>query len=102
MVRLFLFGIGLFVAMAGGVQGRTTSQVESSRAVTSEDGKRTVVVDRLTPVVDGEAERFSGRMLVRVSATDGSAPRQRYIEASQVRVIQPPVWLDNSRVCAFV
>jgi hypothetical protein len=53
-------------------------------------------------MVDGQAERFSGRMLLRVASTDGSPARQRYIEASQVRVIQPPVWLDESRLCAFV
>ncbi len=89
--------------MAGSVAfAQTDSKVESSRAAVSPDGKRTVVIDRFTPVVDGEAERFSGRMLVRVTSNDGSPAKQRYIEASQVRVIQPPVWIDGSRVCAFV
>jgi hypothetical protein len=41
-------------------------------------------------------------MLLRVAGTDGAPARQRYIEASQVRVSQPPVWLDGSRLCAFV
>ncbi len=81
---------------------QTDTKVESGRAVTSADGKKTVVVDRFTPMVDGEPERFSGRMLVRVTSSDGSAARQRYIEASQVRVIQPPVWIDGNRTCAFV
>ena len=81
---------------------QSDTKVESSRAVTSPDQTRTVVVDRFTPVVDGQPERFSGRMLVRVKSADGSQTRQRYIEASQVRVIQPPVWVDDSRVCAFV
>lgn len=81
---------------------QTDTKVESSRAVPSEDGTKTVVVDRFTPMVNGEPERFSGRMLVRVTSEDGSPARQRYIEASQVRMIQPPVWIDGNRVCAFV
>lgn len=81
---------------------QSDTKVESSRAVKSPDGTKSVMVDRFTPVVDGEPERFSGRMLVRVTATDGSPVRQRYIEASQVRVIQPPVWIDDSKICAFV
>ncbi len=104
MVRWFGIGVlAVTLSMAvGSSTARTDSQVESSKAVASDDGKRTVVVDRLTPIVDGEAERFSGRMLIRVSSADGAAPKQRYVEASQVRVIQPPVWIDGSRVCAFV
>lgn len=91
------------ILLAGSaVWAQTDTKVESSRAVSSPDGKKTAVVDRFTPVVDGEAERFSGRMLVRVTSNDGGPARQRYIEASQVRVIQPPVWIDDSRVCAFV
>lgn len=91
------------ILLAGpSVWAQSDTTVESSRAVASPDGSKTAVVDRFTPVVDGEEERFSGRMLIRVSSADGSGARQRYIEASQVRVIQPPVWIDNSRVCAFV
>lgn len=81
---------------------QTDTKVESGRAVASADGQKTVVIDRFTPMVNGEPERFSGRMLVRVTSADGSPTRQRYIEASQVRVIQPPVWIDGNRVCAFV
>lgn len=81
---------------------QTESSVESTRAVASPDGKRTVVVDRFSPVVDGQAERFSGRMMLRVTSNDGLPARQRYIEASQARVIQPPVWLEDSGLCAFV
>ncbi len=91
------------VLLAGStLWAQTDNKVESSRAVESADGQKTVVVDRFTPMVNGEPERFSGRMLVRVTSKDGSPTRQRYIEASQVRVIQPPVWVDENRVCAFV
>lgn len=81
---------------------KSDTAVESTRAVESPDGKKTVVVDQFTPTVDGQVDRFSGRMLLRVTSKDGTPARQRYIEASQVRVIQPPVWLDGSRLCAFV
>ena len=100
-LKLHALAAGVILAVAP-VSAQTDTRVESSRPVVSNDGKRTVVIDRLTPVVDGEAERFSGRMLIRVTSTDGSPARQRYLEASQVRVVQPPVWLDGSRVCAFV
>lgn len=97
------FSGAFVVAIAlGSAVAQTDTRVESSRPVTSADGSKTVVVDRLTPIVDGEPERFSGRMLIRVTSGDGQPARQRYIEASQVRVVQPPVWLDGSRVCAFV
>lgn len=98
-------GKWLTVAMimtAGVGSGKSDTAVESTRAVESPDGKKTVVVDRFTPAVDGQVDRFSGRMLLRVTSKDGAPARQRYIEASQVRVIQPPVWLDGSRLCAFV
>lgn len=102
MVRLVVCSWIAGLALAGSIAaGRTDTTVESSRPVSSDDGKKTVVVDRLTPVVDGVPEKNSGRMLLRVTSSD-SSPKQRYIEASQVRVIQPPVWLDGSRVCAFV
>lgn len=94
--------IGLLITAASPLPGQTESSVESTRSVQSPDGSKTVTVDRFTPVVDGQAERFSGRMLLRVTSNDGSAARQRYVEATQVRVMQPPVWIDGSRLCAFV
>lgn len=104
MKYLVVTGLISLIALNGaGVRAQTDSRVESTRAVASPDGKRTAVVDRLVPVIDGEAERFSGKMLFRVTAADGTPPRQRYLEASQARVIQPPVWIgDDARVCAFV
>lgn len=97
----WIMAAGIFVAAAVTMAASDTN-VESTRPVESSDGLKTAVVDRFISVVDGEAERFSGRMLLRVQSKDGTAARQRYIEASQVRVIQPPVWLDGSRLCAFV
>lgn len=103
MIHVGVKSAALAMTLACGVAfAQTDTRVESSRAVKSPSGTKTVVVDRLTPVVDGEAERFSGRMLIRVTNADGTQARQRYLEASQVRVIQPPVWLDDSRTCAFV
>jgi len=102
MMRQLVFSVMAGLLLAGtSVSARTDTQVESSRAVASPDGSRSVVVDRLTPVVDGEAERYSGQMLIRVVFNDGSPAKQRYIEASQVRVVQPPVWLGDSKICAF-
>lgn len=72
-------------------------KVESSKPVASPDGRRSVVVDRLFPVVDGEAENFSGRMVVRVSdSASTTPPRQRFLEASQVRLLQPAQWMDDT------
>jgi hypothetical protein len=88
-------------AGAGAGFARSDMKVESTREIPSPAGDRSVVVDRLSPVENGAPERFSGRMIIRVKSA-GKPPRQRYVEASQVRVIQPPVWLDGDRLCAYV
>lgn len=75
-------------------------RVGSTRAATSPDKSRQVMVDHLMPVVDGELDRFSGKMLVRVLDADGTTTLRRQVETSQVSVIQTPRWLSG-RVAAF-
>ena len=99
---VYLLALLLFAAPKLCAAGQDV-QIESSQAVKSPDGLYTVIVDRLMPVVDGSPERYSGRMVVRISAGDTSAPvRQRFIEATQVRFLDQPIWLENSKWCAFV
>lgn len=76
-------------------------QLDATRAVASPDGKLRASVERLSTVRDAEPEAFSGRMIIRVTdATTKAIVKQRYVEASQVRLLEPPVWL-NSGLCAF-
>jgi hypothetical protein len=70
-------------------------RVESSKPVKSADGSRSIVVDHLIPVLDGEPERFSGKLLVRATDNAGTTTRQRYMETSQIRLIGPGKWLDE-------
>ena len=95
--------VPLIVAMLAGllpVCGHAEVRVGSTRAATSPDKGRQVVVDHLMPVVDGELDRFSGKMLVRVLDADGTTTLRRQVETSQVSVIQTPRWLNGS-VAAF-
>lgn len=85
----------LAIACAGLGFAASDVKVESSRAVSSPDGSRSVVVDHLIPIVDGEAERYSGRMLVRVADEGGTATKQRFMETSQIRLISPGRWMDD-------
>lgn len=75
-------------------------RVERTKPVTSPDAAKAVVVDRILPVVDGEVENFSGKMLVRVTDQGGNTLKQRYIETSQIQLVYQPVWLDD-QWCAF-
>jgi hypothetical protein len=85
------------------LSGAQDVQVESSRAVPSPDNKFTVTVDRLMPVIDGTPDKYSGKMVVRVSSGESTVPiRQRFIEATQVRFLDQPIWLEKSPWCAFV
>ncbi|MCX7718277.1 MAG: hypothetical protein N2111_07735 [Candidatus Sumerlaeaceae bacterium] len=69
-------------------------KVESTRAVGSPNGQRTVVVDHRMPVRDGRPDLYSGQMLIRVTDKQGGV-RQRLVEGSQARIIESPVWLDD-------
>lgn len=91
---------GIALAFIVSVSLAATTHVERSKPVVSPDGRHTFTIDHISAVVDGEVERFSGRLLLRVSDAEGTTTRQRYVEASQVRVLNPAVWLDN-RWCAF-
>ena len=76
-------------------------QTVSSRPAASPDGRYMAVVDRLLKVADGEADQFSGGMVVRITDNSTSTVlRQRYLEGTQVRVLQTPTWLDSDW-CAF-
>jgi hypothetical protein len=93
----------LVVAVTGFGAAAQDVQVESLPPVKSPDGKHAVIVDRLLPVVDGQAERYSGRMVLRISSGDSTAPvKQRFLEATQVRFLDNPMWLESSPWCAFV
>ena len=69
-------------------------RIESTRASVSPDGAHKVVVDHVMPVMDGEADRYSGKMVVRVTDADGTTTLRRPVETSQVSVIQTPKWLS--------
>ncbi|MGI8905303.1 MAG: hypothetical protein ACR2IE_02295 [Candidatus Sumerlaeaceae bacterium] len=94
---LFSACLVLPLSFAGG----QSVQIESSRPATSPDGRRIAVVDRLLKLTQGEVDRFSGGMVLRVSSeASSSVLRQRYVEGTQVRLLQSPVWLDATW-CAF-
>lgn len=92
--------VAVFWAWAVCALGQVRTIVESTRPVPSPDGSRMFVVDHISRIINGEPERYSGRMLVRVTDSQGTVTRQRRIEASQVRLINPPLWLDE-RWAAF-
>lgn len=75
------------------------SRAGSSR-VPSPDGSLSVIVDRVQEQETEDSEEFSGNLLVRILDAEGSIRYQRRVEASQVRLMQPVVWLDDT-VCAF-
>ncbi len=87
--------VAVLWAWAVCVWGQVRTIVESTRPVPSPDGSRMFVVDHISRIINGEPERYSGRMLVRVTDSQGTVTRQRRIEASQVRLINPPLWLDE-------
>lgn len=76
------------------------ARIESTRPVLSPDKKVSIVVDQISPIVDGEPERYSGRLMIRLTSPEGKTLRQRFVEASQVRLLNQPFWLD-SQWCAF-
>ncbi len=69
-------------------------RIESTRASVSPDGSHKVVVDHVMPVTEGEADRYSGKMVVRVVDADGTTTLRRPVETSQISVIQTPKWLS--------
>ncbi|MBX7246647.1 MAG: hypothetical protein K1X53_14215 [Candidatus Sumerlaeaceae bacterium] len=85
---------GIVVGLAG-LAFAAQTKVETGKPVVSRDKSRMVAVDREFPVVEGELDRFSGRMIIRVTDSGGTTTQQRIVEASQVRLLQPPRWLDN-------
>jgi hypothetical protein len=91
----------LMVLCVSTLVARDEVKVGSTRPVASPDGARNAVVDHIMPVVDGEPDRFSGRMAIRVTDTDGTATKRRLVETSQVSVIQSPRWLGADLVAFF-
>jgi hypothetical protein len=85
----------LFWLLANAALGAAPVKVESTRAVASPSGGRTIVVDHRMPVRDGRPDQYSGQMLIRVTDKQGGTPRQRLVEGSQARIIDTPVWLDD-------
>jgi hypothetical protein len=73
---------------------------DSTKPLASPDASRVIVVDRIFRVIDGEPERYPSRLLVRITDAGGTVTRQRRIDASQVRLLNPPRWIDN-RWAAF-
>jgi hypothetical protein len=72
--------------------------VESTRPVTSPNGKMVVIVDQLQPVdEDGQRDEFSGVLRLRIRPADGGEgpARARQIEAPRVRTVRAPEWLDD-------
>jgi hypothetical protein len=98
-IRAATFCLALFVATLV-LHGQVQTLSDSTRPVASPDGKKVVVVERIFRVVDGEPERYPSRLLVRISDAGATTTRQRRIDASQVRLLNPPRWLDN-RWAAF-
>lgn len=94
-------GVLQIAAISTMLSAASDVKVESTRPIQSLDSKKVATVDRLSPIEDGEVEKFSGKMMIRVTNPDGTNPRQRYLESSQARIIHPPVWLKGSEVCAF-
>lgn len=90
------FGSLLLVLFASAVAlAQVRTLTDSTRPVASPDGKKIVIVDRIFRVIDGELERYPSRMLVRISETGSTVTRQRLIDASQVRLLNPPRWIDT-------
>jgi hypothetical protein len=77
-------------------------QTQSTAAISSPGKQYTAVVDRLLKVNDaGETDQFSGGMMLRVlDSTTSTALRQQYVEGTQVRTLDAPVWLDDTW-CAY-
>ncbi len=96
-----LLSVVLVVLAGAAMAAPGDTRVGSTRPVRSPDGTRMVVVDHVMPVVDGEADRFSGRMVVRVTDAEGTTTRRRQVETSQISVIQSPRWLDDALVAYF-
>jgi len=93
LVKLFIVAmvIGVFSA-SGWAQIRTLT--ESTKPVVSPDGSRSIIVDRIYRIIDGEPERYPSRMLVRIIDAGGTSTRQRRLEASQIRLLNSPRWFD--------
>lgn len=88
----------LVVALAASVMsafGRADMKVQSTKPVPSPDRSRLIIVDHVMPIAEGQPEQYSGRMMVRITDPEGTVTQQRYIETSQVRIIQPPIWMDT-------
>jgi hypothetical protein len=95
------FFAGVCVLFIGAMAVAQNVQIVSSRATASPDAKRSAVVDHILKVEDGEADPNSGGMVLRVTdKSTSSVTRQTYVEGTQVRVLQPPVWLDDNW-CAY-
>ncbi len=84
----------------GLVLGQTMTLSDSTKPVASPDGSKVVIIDRIFRIIDGEVQRYPSRLLVRVVDRGGTQTRQRRIDASQVRLLNPPRWIDN-RWAAF-
>lgn len=79
---------------------QTRTSVESTRPAPSPDGSQVAVVDHIARIVDGEAERYSGKMAIRITDTQGTVTRQRRVDATQARIVNTPQWLDD-QWCAY-
>ncbi|MCX7626112.1 MAG: hypothetical protein N2Z21_07870 [Candidatus Sumerlaeaceae bacterium] len=91
--RSLTLGVLVQVLLSTSLFGQTLT--DSTRPVVSPDGKKSIVVDRIFRVIDGEPERYPSRMVVRISDLGSTTTRQRRLEASQVRLLNPPRWLDT-------
>jgi len=92
---LFLTVILLAAGVVPGAPESAGSQIESTKPVPSPDKSRSIVVDHILPITDGEPDRYSGKMVVRIVDAGGTVTQTRAIEASQARFVRPPVWLDD-------
>ncbi|MEI7633697.1 MAG: hypothetical protein WCK47_05395 [bacterium] len=97
---LFLAGVLVLAGLAATAQDTGGTQIESTKPVPSPDKSRSIAVDHVLPITDGEPDRYSGKMVVRVLDADGAVTQSRAIEASQARFVRPPIWLDD-RWAAF-
>ena len=91
-----ILAVGLMANFA-----RADVRIESTRASVSPDGNYRLVVDHVMPIMDGEADRYSGKMVVRVTDAEGTSTLRRPVETSQVSVIQTPKWLSSQVAACY-
>lgn len=96
-----IYAAASIAVWTGAALARTDVRVDSTKPSLSADGTRALIVDRISAAPASDAESGAERLKIRLTDSQGTATRQRTVEVSAARSVEPAIWID-SRWAAFV